>query len=90
MPQAQSEQDKKVLRVAQELSALLVSHKYDESWEKAGELNGLLKNRENLTLPSYMLDMLGQHLKSYYFQNSHIKKAHTAMSAIGHKLEDFQ
>ncbi|AXQ77771.1 hypothetical protein DDV21_001120 [Streptococcus chenjunshii] len=87
---AQNEQDKKVLHVAQELAELLTTHKYEESWEKAGELNGLLKSREGLTLPSYMLDMLNQHLKSYYYQNNVINKAHKAQSAIGHKLAEFR
>lgn len=90
MPQGKSEQDKKVLHVAQELSDLLTSYKYDEAWEKAGELNGLLKSDEGLTLPSYMLDMLRQHVKSYYYQNNIITKSHKAMTAIGHKLAEFQ
>lgn len=91
MAGTQSELDKKVLKVAQELSEMLVNHKYDESWEKAGELNGLLKKSgEELTLLSYMVDMLRNHVKSYYYQNNAIKKAHTAMSAIGHKLGEFK
>ncbi|MDV5987560.1 hypothetical protein KB575_00560 [Streptococcus canis] len=87
--QTRSAEDKKVLQVAQELSELLVNHKYDESWEKAGELNSLLKKREGLTLPGFMVDMMSQHLKSYYYQNNAIGKAHKAMSAIGHKLQEF-
>lgn len=90
MAQAKSEQDKKVLHVAQELSDLLTSYKYDEAWEKAGELNSLLKSDEGLTLPSYMLDMLREHVKSYYYQNNNITKSRKAMTAIGHKLAEFQ
>ncbi|WP_273451258.1 hypothetical protein [Streptococcus ferus] len=83
-------EDKKVLAISQEFSELLVNHKYDEAWEKAGELNGLLKKREELTLPSYMIDMMQTHLKNYYYQNNVVNKAHKAMSAIGHKLADFK
>lgn len=90
MAQTRNEKDKKVLAVSQELSGLLTAYKYEEAWEKAGELNSLLKQRDELTLPPYMIDMLAQHLKSYYYQNSVIKKAHKAMSAIGHKLEEFK
>ncbi|MFM1676741.1 hypothetical protein AB6P01_09785 [Streptococcus mutans] len=90
MPQSKNEQDKKVLSVVQELSQLLIGYKYDEAWGKAGELSGLLRNTESLTLPSYMLDMLKQHLKSYYYQQEQVNKSHKAQLAIGHKLEDFQ
>lgn len=83
-------EDKKVLAVNQELSELLIGHKYNEAWEKAGELNSLLKKRDDLTLPSYMLDMLQNHLKSYYYQNNAVTKAHKTMTAIGHKLADFK
>lgn len=83
-------QDKKLLQVAQELSQLLSGYKYDEAWEKAGELNSLLKNREESTLPNYMLDMIQTHLKSYYYQNNQVSKAHKAMTAIGHRLEEFK
>lgn len=85
-----TEQDKKVLQVVQELSSLLTSYKYEEVWEKAGELNSLLKKRDELTLPPYMIDMLQQHVKSYYYQNNNVTKAHKAMVAIGHKLEEFK
>ncbi|MFS1664092.1 hypothetical protein [Streptococcus sp. zg-JUN1979] len=85
-----TEADKKLLFVTQELSDLLTSHKYDEAWTKAGELHSLLKNTEGLTLPPYMLDMLKTHLKSYYYQNNVVNKAHKAMSAIGGKLADFR
>lgn len=84
-----TETDKKMLNVAHELSELLVGHSYDQAWEKAGELNSFLKRREELTLPGYMVDMITQHLKSYYHQNNAVNKAHKAMSAIGHKLEEF-
>lgn len=90
MAQTRNEKDKKILAVSQELSGLLVSYKYEEAWEKAGELNALLKNRDELTLPPYMIDMLQQHLKSYYYQNNVVKKAHRSMTAIGHKLEEFK
>ncbi|HFN2780232.1 TPA: hypothetical protein ACHDGW_000758 [Streptococcus pyogenes] len=89
MSNTRSEADKKLLVVTQELSELLISHQYDQSWEKAGELNSLLKKREELTLPGYMVDMIQQHLKSYYYQNNMINKAHKSMSAIGHKLQGF-
>ena len=85
-----NEQDKKVLGLANELSELLVAHKYEETWERVGELNSLLKKKEELTLPSYMIDALVQHVKSYYYQNNQVKKARTAMTAIGHKLADFK
>ncbi|HEM3630743.1 TPA: hypothetical protein U1D13_000628 [Streptococcus suis] len=90
MAENRTQEDKKVLAVSQELSQALVTYKWEEAWTKAGELNGLLKNREGLTLPPYMLDMLVQHLKSFYYQNNQINKAHKAMSAIGHKLEEFK
>lgn len=90
MANVRSEADRKVLRVTQELSELLTSYKYDEAWEKAGELNSLLKKRDELTLPAYMLDMLQQHLKSYYYQNNVVSKARKSMAAIGHKLEEFK
>lgn len=90
MPQGKSEQDKKVLVITQELSELLTNYKYDEAWEKAGELNKLLKLKDGLTLPPYMIDMLVTHMKSYYYQNNQIQKAHKVMSAIGHKLAEFQ
>lgn len=89
MSNTRPEADKKILHVAHELSELLVGHSYDQAWEKAGELNSLLKRREELTLPGYMVDMIAQHLKSYYYQNNTVSKAHKAMSAIGHKLEEF-
>lgn len=90
MANTQNAEDKKLLAVSQEFSGLLTSHKYDEAWEKAGELNGLLKKREGLTLPGYMVDMIETHLKSYYFQNSNVNKARKAMSAIGHKLAEIK
>lgn len=89
MSGTRSEADKKLLQVAQELSELLVGHSYDQAWEKAGELNSILKKREEFTLPEYMVDMIQQHLKSYYRQNKIVNNAHIAMSAIGHKLQEF-
>lgn len=89
MQNTRSEADKKILKVAQEFSELLKTHNYDASWEKAGELNSLLKKRDDLSLPGYMVDMIAQHLKSYYYQNNVVTKAHKAMTAIGHKLEEF-
>ncbi|MCK1245186.1 hypothetical protein MX035_08975 [Streptococcus uberis] len=89
MSGTRSEADKKLLQVAQELSELLVGHSYDQAWEKAGELNSILKKREEFTLPEYMVDMIQQHLKSYYRQNRIVNKAYIAMSAIGHKLQEF-
>lgn len=47
MSGTRSEADKKLLVVTQELSELLISHQYDQLWEKAGELNSLLKNVKN-------------------------------------------
>ncbi|PIA85352.1 hypothetical protein [Streptococcus parauberis] len=85
-----TETDEKMLNVAHELSELLVGHSYDKAWEKAGELNSLLKRREELTLQGYMVDMIAQHLKSYYYQNNVVSKDHTTISAIGHKLEEFK
>ena len=79
-----------MLNVAHELSELLVGHSYDKAWEKAGELDSLLKRREELTLQGYMVDMIAQHLKSYYYQNNVVSKDHTTISAIGHKLEEFK
>lgn len=84
-----TEQDKKVLRVSSELSELLTAYKWDEAYTKAGELNALLKKRDELTLPGYMLDMMATHVKSYYYQNNQVSKAHKAMVAIGHKLAEF-
>lgn len=85
-----NDKDKKVLGVVAELSVFLKEHKYDEAWEKAGELSALIKSREELSLPDYMIDMLQQHLKKFYYQNSVIKKARKAQSAVGHKLEEFK
>lgn len=85
-----NDMDKKLLNLTTELSEALTTYKYEEAWNKAGELNSLLKNREQFSLPGYMLDMIGQHVKSYYYQNSTVQKAHKAMSAIGHKLEEFK
>lgn len=79
MSNTRSEADKKLLVVTQELSELLTSHQYEQSWEKAGELNSLLKRREEFTLPGYMVDMIQQHLKSYYYQNNMINKAHRTL-----------
>lgn len=90
MAGTRTEADKKLLHVAQELSELLVGHSYDQAWEKAGELNSILKKREEFTIPEYMIDMIQQHLKSYYRQNTNVNKAHKAMSAIGHKLQEFK
>lgn len=90
MTGTRSDADKKLLQVAQELSELLVGHTYDQAWEKAGELNSILKNREEFTLPEYMIDMIQQHLKSYYRQNNNVNTAHKVMSAIGHKLQEFK
>lgn len=89
MSNTRSEADKKLLNVAHELSELLVGHSYDQAWEKAGELNSLLKRREEFTLPEYMIDMMEQHLKSYYIKTKEVQKIHKVMSAIGHKLEGF-
>lgn len=85
-----SEADKKLIAVSQELSQSLIVHKYEEAWTKAGELNNLLKKREEYTLPGYMLDMIAQHLKEFYRQNNYVSKAHKTMSAIGHKLEEIK
>lgn len=82
--------DKKVLKVSQELSELLTAYKWEEAYTKAGELNGLLKNRDELTLPGYMVDMMAQHVRSYYYQNNQVSKAHKSMVAIGHKLAEFK
>ncbi|HEM6035848.1 hypothetical protein [Streptococcus suis] len=90
MANNRTDADKKLLAVSQELSQALTSHKYDDAWTKAGELNGLLKSRDEYTLPGYMLDMIAKHLKDFYWQNNQVNKAHKAMSAIGHKLEEFK
>ncbi|HEM3642583.1 TPA: hypothetical protein U1C81_000553 [Streptococcus suis] len=71
------------------MSELLVAYQYEGTWELVGELNALLKKNEELTLPTYMIDSLKQYVKSYYYQNDQVKKARTAMTAIGHKLADF-
>lgn len=89
MSNTRSEADKKLLNVAHELSELLVGHSYDQAWEKAGEFNSLLKRREEFTLPEYMIDMMEQHLKSYYIKTKEVQKIHKGMSVIGHKLEGF-
>ena len=90
MANNRTDADKKLLAVSQELSQALTSHKYDDAWTKAGELNGLLKKRDEYTLPSYMLDMIAQHLKEFYRQNNYVSKAHKTMTAIGHKLEEIK
>lgn len=87
--ETRNEQDKKVLGLANQISELLVAHQYEGTWELVGELNALLKKKEELTLPTYMIDSLIQYIKSYYYQNNQVKKARTAMTAIGHKLADF-
>lgn len=83
-------QDKKLLATAQEFSGLLTAYKYEEAKELASQLNDLLKKRDELTLPGYMVDMMQQHLKSYYYQANVVYKARKAMSAIGHKLAEFK
>lgn len=88
--QQRNEKDKKFLAVAQELSELLTAYKWDDAYTKAGELNSLLKQREELSLPSYMIDMAQSHLKSFYYQNTAVNKAHKAMVAVGHKLAEFK
>lgn len=85
-----NEKDKKFLAVVQELSGLLISYKWDEAYTKVGELNSLLKNREELTLPSYMIDMAASHVKSFYYHNNIVNKSHKSMVAIGHKLDEFK
>lgn len=69
-----NDKDKKVLGVVAELSVFLKEHKYDEAWEKAGELSALIKSREELSLPDYMIDMLQQHLKKFIIKIRLLKK----------------
>lgn len=88
--QQRNELDKKFLKVAQELSEALVAYQWDEAYTKAGELNSLLKQRDQMTLPGYMLDSAQNHLRSFYHQNTVVQKAHKAMIAVGHKLVEFK
>ncbi|MFI3886752.1 hypothetical protein [Streptococcus parauberis] len=90
MSETRSEADKKLLHVANEFSESLISYNYEEAWQKHGELSSLLKNREEYTLPGYMIDMIQQHISSFRKLNDKVNQAHKAMSAIGHKLQEFK
>ncbi|ESR10139.1 hypothetical protein DIX60_01375 [Streptococcus iniae] len=89
MSNTRSEADKKLLRQVQEFSELLKSHSYDLADEKAVELKSLLRKRDDYTLAGYMLDMIGQHLKSFDHYNRDVKKAKNNIAGIGRKLEEF-
>lgn len=90
MAQTRNEVDKKVLALVKEAGELLVNHKYDEVWPVMGQLNGLFKKKDDLTLPGYMVEVLEKYIRDYYHQNGIVTQAHKAMTAIGGKLSQVE
>ena len=90
MAQPRNEVDKKVLALVNEAGELLVNHKYDEVWPVMGQLNGLFKKKDDLTLPGYMVEVLEKYIRDYYHQNGIVTQAHKAMTAIGGKLSQVE
>ncbi|MGX9845705.1 hypothetical protein ACR3IL_10575 [Streptococcus iniae] len=88
MSNTRTEADKKLLYVKQEFAELLLAYKYQESWTKAGELNALLKNKENLSLPEEVTNNIASLLKGYYDANDKVNEAHKRMTGFGHKLQE--
>lgn len=80
--------EKKLKGIAQELSQLLLTYKWEEAWQKAGELSALLKTEEALNLPAIKIDGIRSLMKSYYSKARSVQAAQKAMLAIGHKLAD--
>ena len=90
MAQTRNEVDKKVLSLVKQAGELLVNHKYDEVWPVIGQLNGLIKKKDDLTLPGYMVEVLEKYTRDYYHQNGIVTQAHKAMTAIGGKLSQVE
>ena len=90
MAHTRNEADMKVLALVKEAGELLVNHKYDEVWPVMGQLNGLFKKKDDLTLPGYMVEVLEKYIRDYYHQNGIVTQAHKAMTAIGGKLSQVE
>lgn len=82
-----TDDSKKLLELVQTASELLTTYQYDKTWKVMGELNSRLKAADD-TIPDVVLDQIKQDLRSYYYHEHRIKKAHRAMTAIGHHLAD--
>ncbi|MBZ2021409.1 hypothetical protein [Streptococcus sanguinis] len=90
MAQTRSETDKKVLGLAKEAGELLVNYKYSEAWPVMGQLYGLVKKKDDLALPDYMVEALEKYVRDYYHQNDIVNQAHKAMTAVGGKMAQME
>lgn len=85
----QNELKKELKRVAIELSELLTSYKFDESYAVAAALLQKVKAAEEQGLgnDTYVI-VAGDLLRAYYKANDERNQTQKRMIAIGHKLRD--
>ena len=79
--------DKQVIELSNELAKKLKEKDFSQSWSLAGELNGLLKNEEELTLSYQVIQCIKNDLASYYDMNKSFNKVANRAFAIGCNLE---
>ena len=79
--------DKQVIELSNELAKKLKEKDFSQSWSLAGELNGLLKNEEELTLSYQVIQCIKNDLASYYDMNKVYNKVANRAFAIGSNLE---
>lgn len=79
--------DKQVIELSNELAKKLKEKDFSQSWSLAGELNGLLKNEEELTLSYQVIQCIKNDLASYYDMNKSFNKVANSAFAIGCNLE---
>ena len=79
--------DKQVIELSNELAKKLKEKDFSQSWSLAGELNGLLKNEEELTLSYQVIQCIKNDLASYYDMNKSFNKVANRAFAIGSNLE---
>ena len=79
--------DKQVIELSNELAKKLKEKDFSQSWSLAGELNGLLKNEEELTLSYQVIQCIKNDLASYYDMNKSFNKVANRAFAIGCNFE---
>ena len=79
--------DKQVIELSNELAKKLKEKDFSQSWSLAGELNGLLKNEEELTLSYQVIQCIKNDLASYYDMKKAYNKVANRAFAIGSNLE---
>lgn len=59
-------------------------------WQRIIKIDSLIKKKDDLTLPGYMVEVLEKYTRDYYHQNGIVTQAHKAMTAIGGKLSQVE